>query len=139
MSFWDKVMEKWNGFRKKMDPFFQKCVVVFKWIDKALLTVWRYLTAFKKLWLAIPVALGAIWLAMHNMTHLPQVVGLRLQTNGAFAIQITRGLAVISPLAVTLVCLLLMFCSRRTLTPWFVSLCSLLIPIVLLITNTFPG
>jgi hypothetical protein len=73
------------------------------------------------------------------MTHLPQVVGLRLQTNGAFAIQITRGLAVISPLAVTLVCLLLMFCSRRTLTPWFVSLCSLLIPIVLLITNTFPG
>jgi hypothetical protein len=139
MNFWDKVMEKWNGFCEKMDPFFKKCVAAGKWTDKALMTVWRYLTAFKKLWLAIPVALGAIWLAMHNMTHLPQVVGLRLQTNGAFAIQITRGLAVISPLAVTLVCLLLMFCSRRTLTPWFVSLCSLLIPIVLLITNTFPG
>ena len=139
MSFWDKVMEKWNGFCEKMNPFFKKCVAAGKWIDKALMTIWRYLSAFKKLWLAIPVALGAVWLAMHNMTHLPQVVGLRLQTDGAFAIQITRGIAVISPMAITLVCLLLMFCSRRTLTPWFVSLCSLLIPIVLLITNTFPG
>ena len=139
MSFWDKVMVKWNGFCEKMNPFIQKCVKAVKWIDKVLMTIWRYLTAFKKLWLAIPVAMGAVWLAMYNMTHLPQVVGLRLQTNGAFAIQITRGLAVISPMAVTLVCLLLMFCSRRTLTPWFVSLCSLLIPIVLLITNTFPG
>ena len=139
MSFWDKVMEKWNAFRKKMEPFFQKCGAVIKWIDKVLMTIWRYLKAFKKLWLAIPVALAAVALAMHNLTHLPQVVGLRLQTDGAFAVQITRGLAVISPLAVTLVCLLLMFCSRRTLTPWFVSLCSLLIPIVILITNTFPG
>lgn len=137
MNFWDKVMEKWNGFRKKAEPFFQKCGVAIKWIDKVLMTIWRYLKAFKKLWLAIPIALGAVALAMHNLTHLPQVVGLRLQTNGAFAVQITRGIAVISPLAITLVCLLLMFCSRRTLTPWFVSLCSLLLPVVILITNTF--
>lgn len=137
MSFWDKVMEKWNAFRKKAEPFFAKCAVVVKWIDKALMTIWRYLKAFKKLWLAIPVALGAIVLAMHNLANLPQVVGLRLQTNGAFAVQITRGIAVISPLAITLICLLLMFCSRRTLTPWFVSLISLLLPVVILITNTF--
>lgn len=139
MHFWDKVMDKWNAFRTKADPFLKKLIAVFKAIDKVLMTIWRYILAFKKVWISIPIAAGAIMLAMNNLAKLPEVVGLSLQNNGAFAIQVTRGIAVVSPLAVTLICLLLMFCSRRTLTPWFVSLCSLLLPVVILITNTFPG
>jgi hypothetical protein len=106
---------------------------------KVFATIWRYLKAFKKVWLAIPVVLGSVVLAMHNLTHLPKVVGLNLQTDGVFALQIPRGTAVFAPLAVTLLCLIMMFCSRRTLTPWFVSLVSLALPVVILILNTFPG
>jgi hypothetical protein len=78
-------------------------------------------------------------LALHNLTHLPKVVGLNLQTDGVFALQIPRGTAVFVPLVITLICLLLMWCSRRTLTPWFACLVSLALPVVILIMNTFPG
>lgn len=139
MRFWDTVMLKWNGFCEKAEPVLKKIRKVFQVIGKILMTIWRYLKAFKKLWLAIPVALAAIMLALHNLTNLPKVVGLNLQTDGVFALQITRGMAVFCPLGITVICLLLMFCSRRTLTPWFVSLVSLALPVVILFLNTFPG
>jgi hypothetical protein len=139
MNFWDNVMQKWNLLREKSEPARQKTGKVAKAAGKVFATIWRYLKAFKKVWLAIPVVLGSVVLAMHNLTHLPKVVGLNLQTDGVFALQIPRGTAVFAPLAVTLLCLILMFCSRRTLTPWFVSLVSLALPVVILILNTFPG
>jgi len=40
-------------------------------------------------------------------------------------------------LSITAICLLLMFISKRTLTPWMVSLLSLALPLTILITNTF--
>ena len=73
------------------------------------------------------------------MQHLPAVVGLDLQVGGDFSIQVVRELAVLGPVAVTAVCLLLMFISRRTLTPWIVSLVSLALPLVILVTNIFPA
>lgn len=139
MRFWDNVMVKWNGFCQKAEPVLKKTGNVFRVIGKVLMTIWRYLKAFKKVWLAIPIVVTSILLALHNLTNLPNVVGLNLQTDGVFALQITRGMAVIGPLGVTLLCLLLMFCSRRTLTPWFVSLVSLALPVVILFLNTFPG
>lgn len=139
MNFWDKVMQKWNLLREKSAPALQTAGKVAKTTGNVLATIWRYLKAFKKIWLAIPVAAGAIMLALHNLTNLPKVVGLNLQTDGVFALQIHRGTAVLAPLVITLLCLFLMFCSRRTLTPWFVSLMSLALPVVILILNTFPG
>lgn len=139
MNFWDKVMQKWNLLREKSAPAMQVAGKVAKTTGNVLSTIWRYIKAFKKLWLTIPVVVGAILLALHNLTHLPKVVGLNLQTDGVFAMQIPRGMAVFAPLVVTLICLLLMWCSRRTLTPWFACLVSLAIPVVILIMNTFPG
>lgn len=139
MNFWDNVMVKWNRFLEKADPFFKGVLKVIKGIDKVLMTIWRYLLAFKKLWISIPIGFAAIMLALNNLAKLPAVVGLNLQKNGVFATQIPRELAVFCPLLVTLICLLLMFCSRRTLTPWFVSLASLALPVVILLINTFPG
>lgn len=139
MNFWDKVMQKWNLLREKSTPAMQVAGKVAKSTGNVLSTIWRYIKAFKKVWLTIPVVVGAILLAIHNLTHLPKVVGLNLQTDGVFALQIPRGTAVFAPLVVTLICLLLMWCSRRTLTPWFACLVSLAIPVVILIMNTFPG
>lgn len=139
MNFWDNVMQKWNVLREKSAPAMQTARKAAGVVGKVVAIIWRYLKAFKKIWLAIPVAVGAIMLALHNLTHLPKVVGLNLQIDGVFALQVPRGTAVFAPLLVTVVCVVLMFCSRRTLTPWFVSLVSLALPVVILILNTFPG
>ena len=88
--------------------------------------------------LSIPVAVAAISLAIRNMAKLPEQVGINLQASGEYAMVVSRGVAVMGPLAVTAVCLLLMFCSRRVVYPWLISLFSLTLPLLILITNTFP-
>ena len=52
---------------------------------------------------------------------------------------ISRDLAVLGPLAVTGGCLLLMFCSRRTFYPWIISIFTLVLPILLYLTNVYPN
>ena len=139
MNFWDNVMVKWNAFQQKAAPYVEKTKVILQAIGRVLRYVLKTLFAMKKVFVAIPVAVAAMVLAIHNQTNLPPIVGLDLQNNGAFSIQIARELAVLGPLAVTALCLLLMFVSRRTLTPWLVSVFTLAIPVVILITNTFPA
>ena len=89
--------------------------------------------------MAIPVGIGAVWLAMKNLVELPDTVGLNLQSDGTFSVLIAREIAVLGPIAITALCLLLMFCSKRTLTPWLVSVFSLAIPLLILVTNVFPA
>ena len=111
-----------------------------KWKD--LLENVRYIgtLAYKlrSVLLSIPVAVAAIALALRNMIKLPEQVGLNLQANGEYAMVVGRGVAVMGPLAITAVCLLLVFCSRRVVYPWLISLFSLALPLLILITNTFP-
>ena len=138
MSFIVQLKKKWARFRRKMQPTIDKVkdVVLPAW-DKVSY-VWNYVKKFKKLFLAAPVATMAVILAILNLFKLPALVGLDLQGNGEFSFEIIREVAVIGPLAITALCLLLMFASKRTLTPWMVSLISLLLPIMILLTNTFP-
>ena len=65
--------------------------------------------------------------------------GIDLQTTGVYAQMISRDLAVLGPLAVTGGCLLLMFCSRRTFYPWIISIFTLVLPILLYLTNVYPN
>ena len=139
MEFLETFMEKWNAFIAKAKPILETA-------GNACAEVWRivkhasgYVIKMRKIFLAIPVVWGAIYLAIYNEANLPAIVGLDLQTNGDFNIQVIRELAVLGPVVITGVCLLLMFCSRRLLTPWLVSLFSLLLPVFILITNTFPA
>ena len=96
---------------------------------------WMY--QLRSVLLAIPVAAFALGLAGKNMTRLPGAVGFFLQENGEFQFLVTRGVAVMGPLAITAVCILLMFCSRKVVFPWLISIFSLLIPWVIWITNMF--
>ena len=104
-----------------------------------LLLIGQTFLKFRKIFLAAPVVWAAVQLAFQNMERLPESVGLNLQVDGTYAIQITRELAVWGPVVVTIFCLLLMLCSRRILTPWLVSVMTLLIPIFLWVTNVFPS
>ncbi|MBE6982879.1 MAG: hypothetical protein E7435_01125 [Ruminococcaceae bacterium] len=116
----------------------------------------EYLDILKKIWsyvkiggqwiyklrsvvLAIPVVIAAISLAIDNAARLPVFVGINLQANGEYAMMIERNVAVMVPLLITVGSLLMMFLSRKVLYPWLVSVFSLVIPVLLWITNIFPG
>lgn len=137
MNFIDAFMEKWHAAVNKTKPVMKKG---YQWTHDAyvkLEAAIRYVMKFRKIFLAVPVGVAAVFLAMRNMIKLPVLVGLDLQASGEFSIQLVREVAVLGPMAITAICLLLMFCSKRTLTPWLVSVFSLALPILILFTNTF--
>ncbi len=101
-----------------------------------LICVWIF--RLRKFVMAAPVVYFALKLAAYNMEHLPQQVGLDLQTTGEFAITISRELAVIGPLGLTLGCLLMMFFSRKAMYPWAISIFTLTLPLLLLVSNLYP-
>lgn len=92
----------------------------------------------RKVVMAIPVIYYAVKLAAYNAANLPEVVGLNIQSNGIYAENISRTVAVNAPLVLTGGCLALMFLSRKTVYPWVISIFSLIVPIMLLITNIYP-
>ena len=93
----------------------------------------------RKIVLALPVVYYALRLARYNLSHLPEEVGINLQSSGEFAQLISRDMAVMGPLGLTVACLLLMFCSRKALYPWAISVFTLVLPLLILFTNLYPA
>ena len=100
-----------------------------------IICTWIY--HLRKIFMAIPVIYLAVRIASENMERLPEYVGLNLQSSGEFAMMVTRNYAVYGPLCVTSFCLLLMFCSRKTLFPWIISFFTLVIPYLIYFTNLY--
>lgn len=105
---------------------------------KFLNTAWTWLFRLRKVFMAIPVIWCSLWLAAYNLENLPEEVGINLQPNGTYAKMIDRGLSIYGPLAITAGCLVLMFCSRKARYPWIISIFTLVLPLLLLITNLYP-
>lgn len=139
MKFLETIAEKWNLLCEKVGPILSATGHVLSRTGDVLLQIWQTILKFRKIFLAIPVVWAAVKLALQNMERLPEMVGLNLQVDGTYAIQITRELAAWGPVVVTIFCLFLMLCSRRVLTPWLVSVITLVIPIFIWITNVFPS
>ncbi len=139
MAFFDSIQRTWYTVAEKTAPTREKLGNFCSKAGNLLGRAWRYTLKFKKLFLAIPVAAGAVFLAVRNLAILPDNVGLGLQIDGTFSLMFPKLLAVLAPMAVTALCLLLMFISKRVLTPWFVSLFSLTLPLLLWIINAYPG
>lgn len=99
---------------------------------------WKSVFRLRSILMAAPVAVASIGLAIFNFIKLPPVVGINMQSNGEYAMAVAKIVAVLCPFALTTVCLLLMFCSKKVLYPWLISVFSLLLPLVLLFSNTFP-
>ena len=123
-----KLEAFWYAAQPKLQKAWKFTKEVFRWVYK-----------LRSIVLAVPVALGAVYLAMHNMAVLPNRVGINLLPDGSFSFTIGVGVAVMAPLAITALCLLLMFCSKKTTFPWLVSLFSLALPVLIGVTNVFPA
>ena len=117
----------------------QKVKAVFKRIDRVIDIILTVLFRLRKVFMAVPVIYAAVKLARYNMEHLPEYVGVNLQSNGAFADIISRDIAVMGPLALTLACIVLMFLSRKAMYTWAISIFTLALPLLLLLSNLYPA
>lgn len=96
----------------------------------------KFFKKFRKVLLAIPVVILSIWMAIKSGSSLPEYVGIHLLETGEYALTVSRAVAVFGPVAITAFCLLMMFCSRKTFYPWLISLFTLILPLVLILTNS---
>ena len=138
MGKMDRIVEKWNSFRKKMTTEVEPADSVYSKVKKVAGVLIMCIYRLRAVFLAIPVAYYALKLAAYNMKHLPEEVGINLLSSGEFAMTIGRELAVTAPLGVTAACLVLMFASRKALYPWAVSIFTLILPLLLLFSNQYP-
>lgn len=118
---------------------FEKFRAVIAKINRIINLIGVWLFHLRKFVLAAPVVYYALKLASYNNTHLPEQVGINLQATGEFAMTISRQMAVVGPLGVTIACLLLMFCSRKAMYSWAISIFTLTLPLLLLVSNTYPA
>ena len=134
-------MEKIKLFGKEyqLPSWLEKTLAVLKKIGRVLASIGKWIYRLRGFFMAIPVAVAALYLAAQNMSRLPEEVGINLLENGQYEYLISRGLAVMAPLVVTAVCLVMMWLSRRTVYPWIISIFSLVLPWLIWITNVFPA
>lgn len=117
---------------------FSKVKDVIGKINRIINLIGLWLFRLRKFVLAAPVVYYALKLAEYNRTHLPEQVGINLQSTGEFAQYISRNMAVMGPLALTGGCLVLMFCSRKAMYSWAISVFTLSLPLLLLLSNAYP-
>lgn len=130
--------QKWNGFRDSLRTAANTGGSVYSKIKNVLGFLIMSLYRIRALFMAIPVAFAALKLAAYNMQNLPEQVGLNLQSTGEFTMYISRSMAVMGPLVLTGGCLVMMFFSRKAMYPWAVSFFTLILPILLLVSNIYP-
>lgn len=109
------------------------------YFQKAFGGVIMFFYRARKIVMAAPVAIYAFYLAYQNSIKLPSEVGIFLQNNGNFLRMVDRGTAVVFPLLVTLGCLTLMMFSRKAMYAWAISIFTLALPLLILLSNTFPA
>ena len=106
-------------------------------IGTVLRLTFRWAYKLRSLVLSIPVAVVALALAVRNLAQLPAQVGFNLLSNGQYQFVVSKGIAVCLPVAITAVCLCMMFLSKKVLYPWLISVFSLALPLVLWLSNVF--
>lgn len=114
---------------------FQTVYSIYKKAEEIITVLIRCIIKLRKVLMAAPVIWAALKIASQNMDRLPEMVGFNIQSTGEFAVMVSRNYAVAGPLGVTAFCLVLMFCSRKTVFPWIVSIFSLVLPYLIYYTN----
>ena len=149
MEWLDRLLEKWNTFVKKPRPWWDKTKAVFRGIGRVFSVIWKYIYMLRGVIMAAPVAAAAAVLASQCRSKLPEQVAIALpgidpdSADSVFGFlvyqtqYITRDVAVMAPLILTVACLLLMLCSKRAFYPWIISIFTLSVPLFLLLTNVY--
>lgn len=134
------VKKKWNQFAEKTKPARVKAGQIAGKTGHVLgiMGVWAY--RLRCILLAVPVGVAAVILALRNARQLPEFVSITIpkMQDGVLVMVaqiLNRNLAVLGPLAVTGVCILMIFLSRRITYPLLVSIFSLVLPIALYYMN----
>ena len=107
--------------------------------NRVMNLIFTWLFRLRKFVMAVPVVYYAWKLAAYNRQHLPEQVGINLQSTGEFAQYISRNMAVMGPLGLTIGCLILMFCSRKAMYSWAICVFTLALPLLLLLSNAYPS
>ena len=139
MKEMEQLKVKISELREKAAPFLNKADEIWQKVKAVWAVAWPWIWRFRKVLLAIPVVYYGLYFARLNWNLLPEQVGLNLQTTGEYAQYITREMAVYGPLGVTAACLVMMFLSRRTVYPWLICLFSMLLPVLIMVSNIFPA
>ena len=126
-----------STFLVKFKEIWGKIYQIYQKVEEVISIIYRCIFKLRKVFLAIPVVLLAIRIASANMERLPEAVGINMQSNGEFALMVTRNYAVYGPLGITAFCLLLMFFSRKAIYPWVISIFTLVLPYLLYLTNLY--
>lgn len=149
MQWLDNLVDKWKAFKEKLRPRLEKIGKWFRKTGSYLSKLWHYIFMFRGVILAAPVATVSAILASKCSTDLPESVMVTLPGIDAkspdsifgFLVfnteYIPRSTAVMAPLVLTIACLLLTICSKRTMYPWLISLFTLTVPLFLLLTNLY--
>lgn len=135
----EQLTAKVNALREKAKPAMEKADKGYRKAKEVWTVAWPWIWRFRKVLFAIPVVYLALYFARLNWNVLPDLVGLNLQTNGEYAQYMSKELAVWGPLGVTGGCLAMMFLSRKTVYPWMICMFSMLLPILILVSNIFPA
>ena len=130
-------MSHTSTFSETVKNVYGKTRTVCGRIGEVIGLICKWIFRLRKIIMAAPVVYLAIRIAAANMDRLPEQVGLNLQSSGEFAMMVTRSYAVFGPLCVTGFCLLLMFCSRKTVFPWIISIFTLVLPYLIYLTNLY--
>ena len=134
-EFKQKLLALWE----KVKPYVEKADKVLRKAKALWKKAWPWIWQARKILLAIPVVYLMLYFARLNWNVLPDPVGIHLLTSGEYAMSISKEMAVYVPLGVTGGCLTMMVLSRKTLYPWVICLFSMLLPLLILITNIFPS
>jgi len=126
-----------STFGERFKEIWGKVCQIYRKAEEVISIIYRCIFRLRKVFLAIPVVYLAIRIAIANLQRLPEAVGINMQSNGEFAMMVTRNYAVYGPLGVTLFCLILMFFSRKTIYPWIISIFTLALPYLLYFTNMY--
>lgn len=104
-------------------------------IGTVIATLLRWIFDMRKIFMALPVLYVAVKIARENLELLPEMVGFDIQSTGEFAQMITREVAVYGPLGVTVLCIVMMLLSRKTIYPWLISIFTLVLPLLIRVLN----
>ena len=98
-----------------MERFVVTVQGIWERIYTVVWTLCQWIFKLRKIFMALPVLYYAAEFAKMNMERLPETVGFDIQSTGEFAQMISRETAVYGPLGLTVLCVVLMILSRRTI------------------------
>lgn len=138
----EKISEYWNRITQseaveKLKPMLEKMKPVLAKTGAVLALTGKWAYQLRSVLLAIPVAVCAGTLAIRNARQLPEIVGMNILTSEEYQWLVSREFAVLVPVALTAVCLILMFFSKKVLYPWLISVFSLALPLLIWAVSTF--